>query len=236
LCLSRFHNIVEDAVKTLGILLEFIGPAGVGKSTLRSSALARHWANWVFPPEDKHQQASLYSDSAHYDLILMKAARLASRRNLNSLQQTTLLNYHTKIVMQDLTLAQRDSHLNVVLDEGLIHNFAAELSILPRSTFTNLVTMRALIYLRPDQPETVVKRLLDRAAAGHVLTHHQGLSDTELLSLKIESVSYLDQVTDRLAEIGLPILKLVAELPLTVCVDKCIDFVETLLGPVRDIN
>lgn len=160
----------------------------------------------------------------------MKAVRLTSRRNLNSFQQATLLNYFTKIVMQDLTLTSTHSQLNVVLEEGLVHNFAAELSILPRSTLVNLVGVRALIYLRPEQPETVVERLLGRAATGHTLIHHQGLSDNELLSLTVEQVSYLDRVADQLAESGLPVLKLVAESPLKVCVTDCIDFVGSLLS------
>lgn len=165
----------------------------------------------------------------------MKAVRLASR-DLNSFQQLTLLNYSIKIAMQDLTLASTNSQLNVVLEEGLVHNFAAELSTLPRSTLTNLVGVRALIYLRPEQPKTVVERLRARAATGYTLIHHQGLSDIELLSLTVEKISYLDRVADRLAEIGLPVLKLSAESSIEISVAKCINFVESLLGSVDDIK
>lgn len=213
------------------IQLEFIGPSGVGKTHLRDAVVSQLSQNYALaPPDFPILNHNSFPNSRHYSLLQMKAANIGARQRLNSVQRTVLLRYFSDIALRDITIQFLSTGEAFLLDEGLVHNFAAELLALEQSVLKQLLVQRALIYLRPSRIQTVVDRVRLRSLSGALVTHHQGLDDSELAAIAQESVDRFDEVSRLGQEIGVPILKLNAESDLSHNIAAILKFEGDLLG------
>jgi hypothetical protein len=204
-----------------------IGPSGVGKTKLHLDLMQTTENIWMHKPEvgfEKYKQNN-YKNTPHFELLEKKIINISSNK-INSVQKTILLKYFAEVILKDLYIQNHDSKNNYFLDEGLIHNFAQEIFMLEEKDFLELIKNKFVIYLRPDDPETVVNRIFKRRdEGGHMVTHHQGLDFRELIDLTKKSISFFDTLTKKMDEKGNKILRLTAESNFRDNVEIALDFI-----------
>jgi hypothetical protein len=196
----------------LGYTIEIVGPSGVGKTTLYEELLqvSNHSLKGQ-PSVDLPAKNLIYDNISHFKLLEKKILSISTKQ-FNSAQKIILMNYFSATLLRDLYIRFEDTNSKYLLDEGILHNFAKELSVLSGKDFLELVDKKSVIYIRPDKSETVVDRLLKRAnEVGHMATHHQGLNYQQLVKITEESVFNLDNLIQLLEKCGVRLLSLRAE-------------------------
>ncbi len=201
--------------KTTGNIVEFLGPSGVGKSTLLEALKHHTVGEWYYRdniPQLKLREREDNLDGAlHWEMLHAKFMYM-DKRSLNGFRKAKLMNYHTQVVMNDLQLRYGMSARGFLLDEGLCHNYSREVGALSDADFISIMSDRALVYVKPNEISTVVKRIRQRTQnGGHTVTHHVGLSDDELCSVAEKSVDSANALTRRAKEMDIPVCIVFAE-------------------------
>jgi hypothetical protein len=213
-------------------IIEFVGPSGVGKTSLLLGAKKKLTTDWQFQPSEflLTFDQNLLPDTIHFQMLLLKASELAANNKMNSLQKTNLLNYFSLIVLRDLEIRFSNRSVNYILDEGIFHNFSSAVNNLDENNIKILASERSVVYLRPDNPETVVGRIFKRKnEAGILGPHHQGLTHYDLTKLICSSVERFDKLVKKLESVGVKILVLRAESNLNLNIESLLEFEKELL-------
>ncbi|GEM_PF-5853020 len=201
--------------KTHVFVIEFIGPTGVGKTTLFERIKNHTSAQWYYRENlsslKLKEWEGILSGSLHWKILFDRLLRL-NGLNLDGFYKTKRMRYLAQVMLYDLHLHNGVSDKGFLLDEGICHNFTKELNALPEDEFKTIMAGRALIYLVPKNPSTVLKRIRKRAQnSGKTLGHHKGLSDDEL-RLKAEfHMNQFDILVSRARSTGIPICIVYAE-------------------------
>jgi uridine kinase len=200
---------------TKGFIIEFIGPSGVGKSTLFDAVKNRMQGNWHYREQQKYykleRSQTLIDGALHWNLMMAKACNL-DILELNGFRKLKLLKYFSDVVYSDLHMQYCASESGFLLEEGIFHNFSKEINSLQNDEFESLIANRILIYVRPKSNITVVNRIRKRTAnTGHTVAHHIGLSDQELLEIVDSSVISFDTMIKRAQIFNHPTLTVYAE-------------------------
>ncbi len=142
-----------DLLKTKGLTIEFIGPAGVGKSTLFEEIKNHTAGEWYYreklPGLKLKEREDVLDGGLHWKLLFAKALNL-DERMLNGFRKTKLMRYFTEVVQYDLYLNNGVSDRGFLLEEGICHNFPKELNELPDDQLRTIMFGRALVYLKPS--------------------------------------------------------------------------------------
>ncbi|MCW5905650.1 MAG: hypothetical protein KIT64_08660 [Chitinophagaceae bacterium] len=196
-------------------IIEFIGPAGVGKSTLYKKILEN--ANFNSPTIEelnsiiKKDDIYNISTSIHNTLLNSKFQNLM-QRGYNAYVNAELINYFSSVIKKDITIQYTPSQKGIILEEGLCHNFSKELVSLNNADLQTITHKRVLIYIRPDDSLTVVKRIRKRQQEGeHTVTHHNGKSDDELKDISKTSITSFDNLIEAIANFQIPYFTVKAE-------------------------
>lgn len=195
------------------IVFELIGPSGVGKSFFSSHLLKRlssrlsDGSRTEIPNGNHHQATPL----PHWRLLELKVQELAGKDSLTVLQKTLLMQHFTFILLQDIAMLSLSPGETVLLDEGVLHNFAGEILCSDSSDTRAILQSKAIVYLRPNRTETILKRVLARARAGELRSHHIGMTHREMLEAIEHSVEKFDRFVGLADRYGVPSLTLAAE-------------------------
>jgi len=201
----------------MGALVELVGPSGSGKTTLVDSVLLDIEGEWALPlaPTLWELDSTNIADTNKFELLAEKALRL-QKENLNSIQQTILLNYFTRILLLDEEIPLLRKDLWLVQDEGLVQNFSVELLESRRHELVSSCNQRNLVYLRPERPRTIVDRVLSRESeVGQRAPHHQGKSLVDLEQYAQREIVAMDRFVDEYERLTGNVLRLTAENDLT---------------------
>jgi hypothetical protein len=207
--------------------LEFIGPSGVGKTTLMAALKTdcfRGYLNRTDIIELRDtQDLSSTRGEAYQRLLEIKSERLW-KRSTNSLQKARTVRYAAEIIVKDIAIFSSKAKQGFLLDEGLCTIFGSELLLLPDAQFAELMQGRALIYLAPRNVSTVVKRIREREdRGGHLAGHYRGLDDAVLADAVEKDLGILEHLMQRCTAHNVPFVRLFAE-------DRFDDNVERLKG------
>ncbi len=198
-----------------GCQIEFIGPAGVGKSTLfksltESLRIAGNRRSDLKGLK-KVLDLSKIDSPTHTNLLEAKLSGLLAT-NYTSYLITDLMSYFLTVVSEDMVMSNLKNEKGFLLEEGLLQNFSQEIMGLKDDSMVSILNGRAIIYLRPVKPSTVVDRIRKRQnEGGHTVPHHIGKTDEELMSIAKSSVILFDVFTERLKALKIPFFEIVAE-------------------------
>lgn len=219
--------------KTKGHSIEFIGPSGVGKSTLFEEIKNRTAGEWYFREKLpgltlKHNQ-DMMDGGLHWKVLFAKSVNLEERL-LNGFRKAKLMRYFSEVILHDLHLIYGLSDRGFLLEEGICHNFSKELNDLPDDDFKKIMAGRALVYLKPKNSSIVVKRIRERAKnGGHIVTHHIGLTDNQLREIAETNMTNFDTLTSRAQAIGIPVCTVYAEDDINQSAKTLLDFERRLI-------
>lgn len=211
---TRTPGLIRNGQKnpTRGNVIEFIGPSGVGKTYIFKKARRVIEGHWSIKPERIDDKDHLVpSFGPHWRLLEYKTKAL-SDRNVNDYQRAKLLRYHSSVILRDIMIRTQVDRSGFIVDEGIFHNFSAELMKLSGPDFETLASSRAIIIVLPLRPEIIVNRRSLRVDQTGVLrTGHSGLSKHEHMEEIQRSIIRLEETTERAKEFGVPCLRLTAE-------------------------
>jgi len=192
----RFNN---------NFLVEFIGPAGIGKTTLYNKVHAI--ANFLHHSNEVINNNVYSLNTPQHSLLLQNKLQFLFKTAYNTYTVAELINYFTSVILKDITLQFKPTQQGVILEEGICHNFSRELQELSINDLNKILHNRVLIYLRPTQPYTVVERIRKRQKqGGHTVSHHQGKTDDELLKITENAIVNYDSLVQLVKQFNLPTL------------------------------
>lgn len=200
--------------------IELIGPSGVGKSTLfKKLAIELNGGFNTRTDIDRHKPIGILSElirPAHDVLLQTKLVNL-TKRDYNAYINADLMRYFCGIISEDIAMGAIANERGFLLEEGLFHNFSKELVALEEVELKAITKGRIIVYLRPKAPQTVVERIRKRQQeGGHVVAHHIGKTNEELLTLAENSTIDFDLLIQRLEAIGVPVFQITAEAPVEI--------------------
>ena len=161
---SPSRLLAPPITDTRGTILEFVGPSGIGKSTLCAEFYAAIGKNW-FSKEDLDDlilQDLDYPEDLQKDLnelLLRKAIRHCNADDL--WVAAGKLKYASFILEKDL-LMRRVFSRGFIIDEGLFHNFSRDIIKLSPDSLRRLASGRALVFVEASSGKTVAERYMER--------------------------------------------------------------------------
>jgi len=195
-----------------GLYVEFIGPPGVGKSTIyneltgaagdlmKLSVLKRELN---LPPQrlgNEHDEL--------YGTLAGQMLHAIAMKDYAPMDKMRVLGYFHRVIEDDKLAVLHNPGRIVVSDEGLFHNFRSsiehEMSKGPMSR--DFCSMRAIVSIR-SHPRTIAERILKRRLeTGDMLPQHKG-KDLDRLAMDQEEVcgQYM-RFRDTLEQAGIPVL------------------------------
>lgn len=217
---------VEDpGVETeMPIRLEFLGPSGVGKSTLGAALLADEtFAARIRPfggllPSRgisvclKCQGAGGWGTSTHildreYAALLDLKARAVCERGMSALDITKLLRWLMGNLEEDVLLTRHGATGVVLREDGLLHNFGSEIlrRLEEEVPLHPLLTRRLVVQLKAPA-EIIAERAIERQNRGEERPQYTGRTSSCVV-LDIAAVSdRIDRLVARLCDLGVPLL------------------------------
>ena len=119
----------------------------------------------------------------HWTILKGKFAFIQSL-NTSSTGKLGLVNYFTKVILNNIKISRVQKCAGFILEEGICHNFFEELNMLKTEELLLLVKNRCLICVLSKDENNVVKQIRKRTReTGETVFHHIGLDDNALLEM-----------------------------------------------------
>ena len=223
----------RNLVSTKGKCIEFIGPAGVGKTTLLNQALHLISGDWYsrndLASARLDRTPDLIDERVHWNLLVEKLQSLEAG-NYSGMQKLQLMHYFSKVLVNDVALRYANSTKGFFLDEGLCHNFSKQLEALGETDFAHMMSGRALVLVKQRDDTTVARQIRERAmAGGGMVTHHHGRTADELAAAAKDSKIRLEAFAVRAEAAGVPLRIIHTEDPMDQKIEAVIEFERRLL-------
>jgi adenylate kinase family enzyme len=185
---SSFRPVPLEERKKQALVVEFIGPSGVGKSTLFRKLLDRRSRlNWATTGEwlRAHGLTSGVRrlNEREQRLLKLKFGNVAAQQ-LDISDKVWLVSFFEGNLKEDQAIRKIGIYDCVVREDGIFHNFAEEIDVLRATDEAELegwLQGRAFVFLRADD-DVMVERLRARDAEGETRPQHTKVSDAERIS------------------------------------------------------
>lgn len=192
------------------VIVEFIGPPGVGKTTLKNAVLQHIQLHLHDKAEIKYLKNGVSDNRPFWQLLRQKLERVEALVS-GERDRFRALDFFIREVKIESEM-HRNPHHSYILDEGLCHNFNSELLSLTDDSFLRCIENRWIIYLRPENPKAIVERLIQRTqSTNQIVFYHQGKAPDELEKLTLQSCENLDRFIDRFKKLSSNLLILNAD-------------------------
>lgn len=213
--------------------VEFIGPPGVGKSTvfkalmesspdLMPLSVLKHRLN--LPPRLLGQEFD-----EQYQLLAAHKLETVSKSDLLPTDKLWALGYFNRIIEDDkLPLLHNQVHC-VVADEGLFHNFKSSVEHLLTTTVVPAAFLAGRLIINCHAtPERIARQIQQRhSETGHLVPQHKNKTFGQLLTDQEEALRHCRKYADFLAEHGLPVLHVNTESAALENTPKIHEFIQT---------
>ena len=220
--LKRARISCVNKIKGDPIYVEFVGVAGVGKTTLYKNVFREVKRNW----RNIHELHRIFIDHSNgiatesqlcYQFLAHNKMHSIGTRNLNGLDQMKLVKYFHSVLIADSLVHLFNNDYNIISEEGIIHNFGEGLLLLSKNyseEFDRLVKHRAVVYCY-SSAEIVAKRILEREKkTGRILPQHKVDSFDELVKLQEKSLEQKIKLLDFLKKYEIPFLSIDTSKPM----------------------
>ena len=213
--------------KSSGKIIEFIGPSGVGKSTLCSLTKDKLSCKWNNIERLNYCKLGAIAEDIidlHWTIFKGKFPFI---QNLNTASSAKLglVNYFNKVVLDNIRILRVRENAGFILEEGICHNFFEELNELSIQDLSLLMTNRSLICVLPKDENTVVKQIRKRTKqTGKTVFHHNGLDDKTLFEMTKDYVKGINIFLKRIESLNIPVCKVYIEDGLEVNCKRIIEF------------
>jgi hypothetical protein len=213
-CASPEESTRYPERKEEGIIVEFVGAPGIGKSVLCHECLRtkRDDDNWLDGARVLETQSGA-SGQAALESCPVDGEELLRRKLENSVgsqhRPSALLeafNHYGRVVAGDSALRRVYNGKCAFIDEGICHNFSNELAALEKESpaaFERLLSGRFVVFCEAPAVK-VVERIRRRAKVGHCMPLHKGKNDDELLRMTQDIQISHDRLKQIVETRGLP--------------------------------
>lgn len=231
---SGRNNLSSSGGKRASLHIEFVGHAGIGKSTLCDELKKHVIGDWLYKedlPDILPKFLGSESNEDQYLLLLGGKIKNLDHYSLTSYQKLSLVRYFSDVLLKDLVRNSSElSPKKFFLDEGLCHNFFEELVDLPDADLKTLMAGRALVFMQARTNDTIINRIRKREKeTGRMTTYHVGLNDDQLKDLAELNLSLFNDFVDRAEALGVPICKIFAEDGLQKNVNQVLEFEKSIV-------
>lgn len=150
------HTLAASQRSSQGWLLEFVGPSGVGKTTLRRQVAPMLRQDWFFEHHAKGLLGGIKEDEATTIYIKrLLRGRLEKLQNSDmTLERIAEIGQRVCEVAR-LGLVTKSSGLprGFIMDDGIAHFFAEQIIDQDRDATAAFLTRTAFIFLLPDEAD-----------------------------------------------------------------------------------
>lgn len=219
--LEFFFNIrivksasVDSRRPPQNIIVEFVGPAGVGKTTLCNSFIESNGGRKSFiTREDLVPYVKYHSFKLQeiYDVLLADKMEKTLNLPYSAIQKAKLIGYYLRVLTISQVINTHFFKKKIVQEEGLFHIFSWQIEkYIDDNRLKSLFNSTHLIHCTAS-PEFICKNIAKRSESGKTVTHHQTLNDKELHQFVIKNINDYKRVMKRLREHGVKILEINTE-------------------------
>jgi len=194
--------------------IEFIGPSGVGKSTIiremeRLKGKKDKWivANSLLQTAMNHP--TLYFQTNIYDELLNLYSEQMMARPVSIRKKIVLLRYYLKQITEEETINKIAGDTFVVFHEGLFHNGTDSIIEIEKAKpdiFEELINNRAIVHCVAE-PAIILEYIKKRKEEGIRRGLLEGLSDSELLEKNLGALDKKKELINILKKYEVPCLE-----------------------------
>lgn len=200
--------------------IEFVGPSGVGKTTLFKKLLQGRGREdeWISLDEflstcSNRNINNTTRDESYDSLLEYKTKNVLQKKSYAIFTQLGLLSFFYQNLKKDIFLSQINKDCKVVWDDGIIHNFSTELISLAKEDerlFSAFINNLAVVYCYASE-DFITKNILKRQQEkGQTRPQHIGLGSEQLNSsnqhsskIKLETVKLLKKHSVPVLEVNM---------------------------------
>lgn len=227
---------IEESKKcnySRGKIMEYIGPSGVGKTTLYNltkNNLSWEWSNLQIGSDNQEDSIDERLLEIHRE-ILKKKNDYVDVLKCDINQKLKLKVYFNQVLLNNIHVSNSNQKSGFLLEEGICHNFSNELQSLKEKDLEYIIKNRILICVLPHDSLTVVSQIRKRTkGGGHTVYHHEGLDDEELNKLTIDSTNNFNNFLSSIQKFNIPVCKLYIEDGIELNCKKIIEFEASLFS------
>ena len=201
---------------TKKIKVEFVGPPGVGKSTVYRILLSsrKKEDNWFTPEEIYQVKERLVSPSDviplsnHYEKAIDLIYNLIiSNSKTTTTYKINTLRYAHYILNQDNVIQSLNLKFKAVFDEGVFHTpeYMVELNKKDEESFKAILRNKATVNFY-NSPEAIVNNFKERMEQGWITYLHLNKTDDELLKLTNTEIQNRKELLGLVEQNKVPVL------------------------------
>jgi septin family protein len=212
---SQHYALKKRIARKTGspLYIEFIGPSGVGKSTLYNEAKRQNKQNnWIGAKEfvkvsNYHIDDTFYSPK--YDNLAEVKLQYFPIKDISSWDRMKLIAYFYSNIRREVIINLNNKNSTVVFEGGILHNFDLEIASLHQSKpalFKELIDKRAIVYCC-NTPENIAKQILKREKeTGQIRAHHKTNSFEELVKQQKDFLEMNETHIETFSRYQVPVL------------------------------
>lgn len=242
--LKRRFNPLKTHKSPCGILINFTGVSGVGKSTFYNDILEKE-RFWMTPNEFmsinniKFTPAAI-EESEVYDKLSQSKIDRIYHNPYKAIDKFRSFYWNYQALVNDALIHKHNQHSIVISDEGILHTFPKEIQSIVQSECHDMITTffkgRALIYCYAS-PQTIAKQIIDRYnSTGRIIAHHKDKNEDELISDLTKWLDDKEEYLKILKQFHIPILKINTQDSTELNSEKVKHFTKTLINKESSLN
>lgn len=216
----RIPDVPAEPLRSAGLVVELMGPSGVGKTeTLRrtEAALQERWflqedishfldEAWMAPPERQ----------AFYERLVHRRLSEAFAQSRHLAERSRRAAYLLSVLNADLAMVSREYPKGFFIHDGLCHNFGSVLLEMLRegdAEAEELVRSRNYVFILAEEAKTVVRNILKRREAmpGFRTNNFPTLSPSDLETMSRRTDRVARELAHRFTDLSAKVLVLSAE-------------------------
>lgn len=214
--MTGFQEKLSAINNSGGMMVEFVGPSGVGKTTLYNVLLARRMSTdiWITVDELLNFYKKTGSNQCKlnevYEILLTMKLKDVTKKEFKIIDKYSILDFFYKNIQIDAIINNQALPALIVLHDGIIHNFSNELYLLNKNNtnlYFNIFKNRAVVHCYAS-PQLISENILKRNSEGHSRPQHKFLTKGQLMEQSGDILTNKAQFVAQLKQYKIPCLEI----------------------------